>query len=183
MSEPDFSTWFTKQQAADAIGVSTKTIEKFAADKKIQQGAWRPHGRGAEKAVYNPDDVARIAQERHRGLAPFVLPAGTDLPAKGNGHRGARGLAIAAASSPSGEEVIRLVFTAALRTLTSERRATSENSEKSHPALFMTIAEAAVVSGLPQADIRRAIDAGELKARKTGRGGWRIRRKDLEQLS
>jgi hypothetical protein len=29
MPKPDYSLWLTKQQAAEAIGVSTKTIEKL----------------------------------------------------------------------------------------------------------------------------------------------------------
>jgi hypothetical protein len=79
-SAVDYATWLTKQQAADAIGVSTKTIEAFAKDQKIQQAAWRPQGRGAERAVYNPDDVARMVQERRGAPAPFVLPAGVTSP-------------------------------------------------------------------------------------------------------
>ncbi len=70
----DYSTWLTKQQAADAIGVSTKTVEKLAADKKLEQAVWRPDNRGMPRAVYQPDDVARMAQERRRDLPD--LPGG-----------------------------------------------------------------------------------------------------------
>jgi hypothetical protein len=36
MPKPDYSTWLTKQQAADAIGASTKLIERLADEKQIQ---------------------------------------------------------------------------------------------------------------------------------------------------
>jgi hypothetical protein len=172
----DYSTWLTKQQAADTIGVSTKTIEQFAKDGKIQQAAWRPQGRGAEKAVYHPDDVARIAAERRPGPQAFVLPAGVTPPVNGNGHQtGIRPLT-PLTGAPSGEDVLRLVFAAALQRLTSENPETSENSQK----LFLTIPEAAVVSGFSQAYLRRKCQDGWTGAIKDG--AWKIRRKDLEAL-
>lgn len=179
MSPPDYSTWLTKQQAADAIGVSTKTVEKFAQDQQLQQAAWRAQGRGAERAVYNPDDVARIAAARRPGLPPFVLPAVQTGNGVGNG-------AIAhAASHAPGEETQRALaaglseFAAALRLLTSENPLTSEKSQNP-TALFLTIPEAAAVSGLSPTYLRRLIAEGTLKARKDR--GWKIRRTDLEAL-
>jgi excisionase family DNA binding protein len=46
--------------------------------------------------------------------------------------------------------------------------------------LFLTVPEAAYLSGLPAAYLYRLIASGELPARKTG--GWRIKRADLEKL-
>lgn len=183
MTTPEYSTWLTKQQAADAIGVSTKTIEQFAKDGKMQQAVWRPQNRGAARAVYHPDDVARIAKERQPGASPFVLPAvptSHDQSGNGNGHH-APTLALSKpeglqSGTPTGEEVIRLVFAAALQVLTSEKPLTSENSEK----LFLTIPEAAVVSGFSQTYLRRKCQSGWSGAIKDG--AWKIRRKDLEQL-
>src|SRR5438105_13268396 len=70
----DLSHWLTKQQAADAIGVSTKAIERFTQAKKLEQ-RFRPRAGSPHVAVYDPDDVARIAHERHPAPPPFVLPA------------------------------------------------------------------------------------------------------------
>lgn len=78
--------------------------------------------------------------------------------------------------TPTGEDVLRLVFAAALQRLTSETSDTSENSQK----LFLTIPEAAVVSGLSQAHLRRICQKGGLGALRDR--GWKIRRKDLEAL-
>jgi len=183
MPTPDYSTWHTKQQAADAIGVSTKTVEQLAKDRRIEQAAWRPQGRGAERAVYNPDDVARVAVERRPEAKAFVLPAVT-TPANGNGHPTSAGTAVAATRNldrfnPAGPEAARSFLEAMLTAILAQRPATSESSERS-PALFLTVAEAAALTGLTQAYLLRAIEAGTLKAIRDR--GWRIRRRDLEQF-
>lgn len=179
MSEPEYATWLTKQQAAEAIGVSTKTIEQLAKDGQLQQAVYRPHNRGAAKAVYHPDDVARIAQARRTAPAPFVLPADVTNVSTGNGNHAQIQRSTPKDVTPTGEDVLRLVFAAALRALASETSQTSENSEKS-PALFLTIQEAAAVTGLTQAYLRRQLEAGTLTGIRDR--GWRIRRKDLEAL-
>jgi D-alanyl-D-alanine dipeptidase len=189
----DLSTWLTKQQAADAIGVSTKTIEQFAKDGKIQQAVYRPQNRGAAKAVYHPDDVARIAQERRQSPQPFVLPAGVTPPVNGNGHRPAATALSRNPETPTGEDVLRLVFAAALQRLSAEPPPTSENSEKSD---WMTVAAVAHAWQWPRADVRRLSEAGKLGEQFTVGTGRRARvvlrrtavqafaagRKDLEAL-
>lgn len=180
MTDPDYSTWRTKPQAADAIGCSTKTIEQLAKDGKLQQTVWRPDHRGPARAVYHPDDVDRIARERRPGPLPaFVVPASAGA-SNGNGHGTLQPRASEPLAVPTGEDVIRLVFAAALRTLSSETSDTSENSENCPPTSFVTIREAAALTGLTQAYVRRAIAAQTLPAIRDR--GWRIRRKDLEAL-
>jgi hypothetical protein len=76
VSDTDYTGWLTKAEAATAIGVTTKTVERLAEKGKIQQGATQRQGRGPTRAVYHPDDVARIAQRAAR--APprsFYRPA------------------------------------------------------------------------------------------------------------
>src|SRR5579859_4167861 len=46
MADPDFSTWLTKQQAADQIGVTTKSLEAYAKAGKVQSAFWQREGRG-----------------------------------------------------------------------------------------------------------------------------------------
>lgn len=175
MPTPDYSTWLTKQQAADAIRVATKTVERFVQEGKIQQARWQPQGRGPKLAVYHPDDVARIATERRPGLSPFVLPVGTELPANGNGHGDVQALAPRVEPSNEvllpGNDLLRVLVTAAARVM-------SETSQT--PALFVTLQEASIVTGLTQAYLRRKCEDGTLKAIRDR--GWRIRRTDLEAL-
>jgi excisionase family DNA binding protein len=132
--------------------------------------------------VYHPDDVDRIATARHPGLSPFVVPAGAGMPGNGNGHLAQPSTKTVLARTdnvpPTGEEILRLVFAAALRTLTSD---SSDSSESSQSRLFLTLDEAAAVSGLSRTYLRRAIAAERLPAIRDGRR-WRIRRTDLEAL-
>lgn len=177
MATADYSTWLTKQQAAEAIGVSTKTVEQLADDGKLEKQFWRRPTGGPQLAVYNPDDVARIAQERHPAPGPFVLPA---VPAAaGNGHGRRRSsadpqaLTVASAAAP-GDDLVREFLHGLLRAAATP--ATSENSEK----FFLTIPEAAALSGFSRAYLRRKCRTGWSGAIKDV--AWKIRRKDLEQL-
>src|SRR5690242_12118850 len=70
---PDLSTWLTKQQASETIGVSSKTVEKLAADGKLQW-AKRPQPGSPPQTVYHPDDVKREAEARNPQIAPYVVP-------------------------------------------------------------------------------------------------------------
>lgn len=184
--KPDYSTWLTKQQAADAIGVSTKTIEQWAIEGKLQRAVWRLQGRGAQKAVYHPDDVARIASERRGTPSAFVLPVGVTSPVNGNGHPTGITPLTPLTGSPSGEDILRLVFAAALQRLTVDPPDTSQSSQN---RLFLTLAEAVALSGLSAWTLRQAMIDGKLPCTREPRShwtaadrGWRIRRKDLEAL-
>ncbi len=187
-SEPsqkaDYSTWLTKQQAAEAIGVSTKTVEQLAKDRKLEQAVWRRPTGGPPLAVYHPDDVDRIARERHPEPPAFVLPA---VPTtNGNGH-GVIARAVPRSTGPdlSGALVAMLAeFAAALQTVTASAAATSQNSQKSD-TLFLTVDEAAAYLNWTPRDLRKAIRSGEVSCRHRQQRNWRtwrIRRKDLEAL-
>lgn len=186
MAETDLSTWLSIGDAAAAIGCSTRTIERLGRSKQLEQRLRRQEGT-PPVAVYNPDDVARIASERRRAPAPFVLPAvGTS---NGNGHR-AQGSGLQDTTSTSAlsqirdtDDPIRLFCAAMVRVLQSPPSPpllTSLAESRGGERLFLTIREASVVSGLTLAYLRRACESGTLKAVKDR--GWRIRRKDLEQL-
>jgi hypothetical protein len=172
--KPDLSTWLTKQQAADQIGVSTKAIERFTRAGKLEQ-RFRPQAGSPHVAVFHPEEVDQIASARRAAPAPFVLPAVPDVPTNGNGRNGdqvgSHALAIATPPSiGSGEELLH-AFAAALRTMFETSQTLT---------LFVTIREASLATGLTQAYLRRRCENGTLKAEKDR--GWKIRRKDLEQL-
>lgn len=161
-SQKDLSAWPTKQQAADAIGVSTKLIEQLAKDKKLQAAKWkRPEG-GPAIAVYHPSDVERLRQERNPDAPAFILPAE-------NGQT----KVIAPRQQP--QDLMQI-----LATIMS-----SQNSERCSVRIpekvYLSITEASQFTGLPQADLRRRMQAETLPALKTG-AGWRLKRTDLERL-
>ena len=168
MPNPNYSTWLTKQQAAEAIGVSTKTIEQLAKDKKLQQAYWKRPETGAKVSVYHPADVERLRKERSPDAPPFVLqPSAEEKPTS-----------ITALAVPSMEGFFQAIAAAAAGgSENSQNRLEVRIAER----LYLTIPEAASFSGLPQAHLRRLMKEGKLEALRTG-GGWRIRRSNLEKL-
>ena len=140
MTTPDYATWLTKEQAAEAIGVTTKTVERFVQAGQIQQARWQPEGRGPIRAVYQPDDVARLAQERRPGpLPPFLLPVGAtgslEPPTNGNGRATAALERVGTAGLQNretgpGEDLLRVLVAAAVKVM-------SQTSETS--TLYVTV--------------------------------------------
>ncbi len=163
MPIPDYATWLTKAQAAEALHVSTKTIEKYAQARQIEQALYRRPTGGPKLAVYNPADVERL---RHPApAAPFVVPAATSAVRT-------RALAPVNGTPPGGEDLAR--FADVLRTLAlSEPR-------KSETTVFLTLDAAAAFTGLTVTRLRRQCQQGTLPAIKDH--GWKIRRADLANL-
>jgi hypothetical protein len=188
MADPDYSHWLTKAQAADAIGVTTKTVEALAKASQVQQARWQPGGRGQTVRVYHPDDVARLAQERRQEPLPAFLVPSTAGPSNGNGSHTHLEQKKFQPGVPSGEDILRLVFAMAQRALTVEGEKKGEKDQKAEK-WFLTLADASATSGLSERCLRRMIAKGTLDAEREPRSqwtaddrGWRIRRKDLEAL-
>jgi excisionase family DNA binding protein len=160
----DYSTWLTKQQAADAIGVSQKGIERLAKARKLQQYLWRRPSGGQPIKVYAPDDVERLAHQKQPEKEFLVPPAAAGT----NGH---------AELAPVGKTMNAQAFLAAL---ISTIQQAAETQSRHVETLFLTIPEAAQYTGLSQAFIRRQCQSGELIAIKDG--GWKIHRTRLEAL-
>lgn len=164
MTKPDYSTWYTKQAAADKLGVSTKTIEIYAKARKIQQARWKRPSGGPVLAVYAPADVDKLAGERNN--ASFVVPApefvGGRRGGKQNGHALER-VADKTLTDARVRQVIDRLF---------------EKSSEISQRFFLTIPEAVQVSGLSEAYLRRACHAGTITAILDG--GWKIRRVSLQ---
>lgn len=164
----DLSGWFTKQEAATHLGVSTKAIERWTRAGKLEQ-RFRPQAGSPHVAVYFPEDVIKLAAER--AARPFVVEKAT--PANG---QGAHGLMLPPTPSGLTEDQLAKVlgsFVAAMQKSTSDM---------SQSAKWLTVDEAAAYLGWPTRDVRKAIKTSELPARMMARHGWRIRRKDLDAL-
>lgn len=156
----DYSTWLTKQSAATAIGVSTKTIENYTKEGKIRQAFWKRPSGGPRLAVYDPEAVNRLA---HRMSSAVIVDSpGAAVPAANGEQLAPIGPTLNGAA----------LIEAVLRTI----QKTSETSEK----LFLTIPEASDFTGLSAAYIRRACQAGTVAAIRDG--GWKIRRTALVAL-
>jgi excisionase family DNA binding protein len=172
MMKPDYSTWPTKQEAANAIGVSTKTVEKFADDGKLQQFEWkRPEG-GPRIMVYHPRDVERLRKARNPNAPPFILPADEKTTET------SRAIAV----RPSVPEPFLQALAAAVQSGASQN---SEKRVRLAEQLYLTIEEAAEYAGLGVTFLRRQIADGKLNPlRGAGpRGADVLRRTDLEALA
>jgi len=144
MTETHLADWLTVVDAADRIGCSKRTIERLASAKKLEQRL-RPQAGSPAVAVYNPDDVARLASERRPAPAPFVLPAvgtGANGNGKGHGHSLKETPASFLQTLPAGDDPIRQLFAAALRAVLSPP--SPPVAEKVAETLFLTITEAAM---------------------------------------
>jgi excisionase family DNA binding protein len=155
----DLASWIPKEAAAHTIGVSTKTLEEYAKEGRLQQARYRRPTGGPPIVVYHPADVARLAEER-RGPEgePFVMPA---APTSQSSEK-SQALALSSAGAGADEEM-RTVAAAAVRAVR-----------------FLTLPEASAVTRLTQAYLRRLIDDGTLPAVRDR--GWKVRWRDLEKL-
>ncbi len=168
----DLSTWLTKQEAADRIGVSTKAIERFTRAGKLEQ-RFRPQAGSPHVAVFYPQEVDELAARRRQAPAPFVLEASTDRPTNGNGHGG-----LAHTKDPQGiykdlDDPLRAFAVAVVAAVMSQ---TSQTAVSQTPA-YVDQAEALAIAGVSVEQLRAAVKAGEVKQR-----GRRYRVQDLEQL-
>ena len=161
----DLTGWLTKQQAADAIGVSTKTVEKLAKDGLLQQAKQARPGKPA-LVVYHPEEVEQQRQARSEEGQAFVVP---DVPA-------VRPLA------PGGMVRVGTGEKSGVAALVAALRTTVGPQDK----LFLTMDEATHYSGLPRTFLEGLLGSGKLKAHIVGKHGSgfkrRIRRADLDGL-
>lgn len=167
-TRPDLSAWWNKETTAAALNVSTKTVERLAAAAKLESRMYkRPEG-GAVIKVYHPAEVERLRKKLQPDAKPFVVPAETSALVRTPGPP-------APAGPAAGWERALAVQIAKAGQLFLE----AEHHPPELPVtevLFLTLAQAAKLSGLPRSLIR------EMKGVRTGRG-WRIRRADLEALT
>lgn len=165
---PDLSAWWNKETTAAALNVSTKTVERLAAAAKLESRMYkRPEG-GAVIKVYHPAEVERLRKKLQPDAKPFVVPAETSALVRTTA-------APAPAGPAAGWERALAVQIAKAGQLFLE----AEHHPPELPVtevLFLTLQQAAKLSGLPRSLIR------EMKGVRTGRG-WRIRRADLEALT
>jgi hypothetical protein len=177
MTETDLSTWLSIADAAARIGCSTRTVERLAAAKKLESRLRRQDGT-PPVAVYNPEDVDRMAAARRPTPPPFVLDA---VPAgNGNGHGAAALSRVSDAGIKiiPGDDLIRglaLLLSKAIQSPPSP-----PVSEKLAESAWIDVPTAAAILGRSQAYVRRQIKDGRLHAERDA--CLVVRRKDLEEL-
>jgi excisionase family DNA binding protein len=178
LAETALADWRTVADASAEIGCSKRTIERLAAARKLEQRL-RPTAGSPAVAVYNPDDVARIASERRAAPAPFVLPPGTAHHSNGNGLEHEK-FQTSTKIVRAGDDPIRQLAAAFERFLLSPPSPPVAATVAETLTVWVTVDQAAGLLGRTRTYVRRQIADGTLKAEKDR--GWRIRRRDLEAL-
>lgn len=184
--ESTLANWYTEEQAAEKLNISVRSFQRLIAEGKSKEFAYapekrkRPRGEGRKpESVFNPEEVDTLANLSRTRIVPpeFIaahhaseqehVSAGDDLPA---------GLAFALRLMEKFAEIIgkregpRLLAAGADETEPSPAPASVDPGK-----LYLTIPEAAQVSGLTATLLRRL--APEIGFRDGGR--WKIPRAHL----
>ena len=147
----DYSGWLNKAQAAAALEVSTKTIDRLAGQKLIQQALWRRPGKPAI-AVFHPSDVEKLWKERNPdATTPFVVPKAQEDPAP------VTETSLTRSPAPGAQNAITLLLDVLARGAAQQAAVALDRK------LFLTLDEAVAYSGLPPIHLKRLIVAGELR--------------------
>jgi helix-turn-helix protein len=152
----DFRQWIPKQDAAEQLGYSYRTLERKIIKLKLRTAQRDVPGRRSITIIHPADFEKLKAQTIPATPAPIEEENGRELEPR-----------------PALPPAIREFAASLLGTLPYPPR-----------KLFLTLREASDYSGLPQTDLERLIDAGELKAREIRKGKAKmISRRSLEALT
>jgi hypothetical protein len=155
----------SKEQAADALGVSVRTLLREVGAGRI---AHLPKRRPSDPTRFDREEVERY--RRDASATPYV--SATVTPGMPDTPVSSQGLARRVDGEHAAALLSRIIAEA-----TDGRRVEPSVSDLAHK-LFLTEREAAAYSGLPLATIRGARET--LKARKHGGRSFLIRRDVLE---
>ena len=151
-------TELSKQQAAEHLGISQRALERYTQQGKV--GVKYVKATRGRQARY---DLAEVNELKHQLQEPV--------------HRPAIESSLTVLPQSESEQVINI---APSQNLVEAFVDVKQNDILSiTKKLLLTIKEAQVLTGLGKVTLRRAIDAGELKAKMIG-GSWRIKPDDLK---
>jgi len=163
-----------KEEAANFLGVSVRTLQRYTAQGRIAAN-YKP-GKTNKEAVYDEKELARFKRELETATYP-VRPSvtlGATSEVQGIA-RHEQGVSIAPVTLDTGDvrdtPEMRTRMLAAFEAMASPVRLTDK--------LTLTLTEASLLSGLSRNHLRQAIEEKKLKARIIGRG-WRVKRDDLD---
>jgi excisionase family DNA binding protein len=161
-------SWPTETEAAAQLGTSAKTIARYASQGKIEVRK-RPRPGKKPENICNPRDVDRL-----RPVAHVMPDTGTQDDALSDEFvEGAKNV-LALRPKPQPETAAFLDFIRTIATAIETQRRIVQM-----PTLWLTLKEAAELSGLSKNYLKRMIESTKLQAVRDRRG-WRIRRAALE---
>lgn len=154
------SSWYTKSQVSTILGVSEKTVERMIARGELHHEKRKRPGKGPV-TVLDPEDVEKARQAlADAAPSPAVIQnaEGSNLPARRMGNPIDALVEALAAAAPAKHPTVPI-----------------------HERLYLSIPEAAALSGLPQSYIRAQAHAGNLHHAPAGRG-LKVLREDVLKL-
>ena len=176
-----------KKEAAEFLGVSEKTIERYKSAGKLSARMKRitgADGKSRQVLDFNQSDLDRLKRELSNEI---VYPEVTDRHAQTETQTDTdRQTPLDKVNSQNAEFVLVrqtqtdrqfLVLLDRLEFALYQHLEESSRSQK----LVLTIDEASAISGLPKNYIRQKIKDGQLKAQIIGRG-WKVKRMDLDEF-
>lgn len=177
-----------KQEAADFLGVSVRTLERHTKASRV--AARYEKGKTSDVLVYDREELERFKAELESPIHLPTIEAATPTNRMENQTptNSDTTLARFGEGGNLGGDANEFAFVlmqalAQLQTVGSDAAASSEHAgpPATPPAqkLLLSLSEAQSYSGLSRANLMDAIHEEKLAAQKIGRG-WKIKRRDLE---
>lgn len=170
-----------KQQAAEYLGCSVRQLERYTKENRI--AARFEKGRTRPTPVYEETELQRFKTEQERVLHSPTREIATqsDNNDKNSLVHGTQPMSQLSQFSPSAAAgvLMQLIETASNKAQNNNLPRRIDPREAA-AKLLLTLPEAQALTGLGRSTLRAAIDAGELKAAKVGRG-FKIKREELER--
>ncbi len=162
----------TKQQAAEFLGVTVRTLERYTQEGKI--GGRYEKGKTRSVLVYDEEELRAFKTELEtKTYKPAVNPTPTNTDLDGS----------ELSRFVAGAQLIPLLdglnHLIDVVKLVREEQEVDRLTVPIHHKLTLSLAEASALAGISRTRLREAIRDGTLQARIIGRG-YRVKRTDLE---
>lgn len=181
---------FTKEQAAEFLGKSTKAIQRYSASGQLPVTYVKE--KGSQRAYYKLEDLQHfkeygyVDKPANQGdKLPLDSVDSVDKPSMDtknlvqNQHNPEKAIAKLIAQVLTEAQRRGLVALAATGDSSPVGKVSNKLTVPIADKLVLSIAEASALSGRPQAELRKAFQQGKLKGVKLGKG-IKVRKKDLE---
>jgi excisionase family DNA binding protein len=178
VTDPDRTFSLTKDQVAEQLGVSVKTVERMAQRGELQQSSLRGRGR---PALYHPADVARILSERRLAASTgFVVPS-PDPATSGNGHSAGLARVSTAQTVSTTDDPVRALLTLIGRAVQTGQTGESMVSDSLEEGRWYAFDDLATRKGLTVRGLWKQIRALGLVPFRDG-GVWKLRGSEAKRV-
>jgi len=179
--EKGIMRWIEKRAAAEYLGVSEKSIERYKDKYNLEVKTESRPGRTRPVVLFLHDDLSslksKLSQTVYRppvAITPKNLPVESiDVPRECS-------TTAVTTTKKEGDGERLLEFFRALEDRVIKTATKYRQDVPIEVKLLLSIREAQKLTGLSRDRLRQAIQTGGLKAQLIGRG-WRVKRSDLER--